>query len=128
MYILRAANNTWKNNGEIKRRIKIGWKTFGLNRDILKSNMLMCLQRIVYNQCVIPAMTYGCETWKLTKKTENLHRIAQRAKERSMLGIIMWDRHRSTWISAKTRVKDIEQVVKKTWMDMGRAYSSNEWQ
>ena len=64
----------------------------------------MCLKRKVYNQCVIPAMTYGCETWKLTKRTENLLRIAQRA----MLGITMRDRHRSTWIRAKTRVLEEE--------------------
>ena len=42
---------------EIKRRIKIGWKTSGINRDVLKSKMPMCLKRKVYNQCVIPAMT-----------------------------------------------------------------------
>ena len=99
-------------DGEIKRRIKIGWKTFGINRDVLKSKMPMCLKRKVYNQCVIPAMTYGCETWKLTKGTENLLRIAQRAMERAMLEITMRDRHRSTWIRARTGVKDIVQVVK----------------
>ena len=93
-------------DSEIKRRIKIGLKTFGINRDVLKSKMPMCLKRKVYNQCVIPAMTYGCETWKLRKRTENLLRIAQRATERAMLGITMRDRHRSTRIRAKTRVKD----------------------
>ena len=53
-------------------------------------------------------MTYGCETWKLTKRTENLLRIAPTAMERAMLGITMRDRHR-----ARTGVKDIVQVVKK---------------
>merc|ERR1711942_600267 len=33
------------NDGEIKRRIKIGWKTFGMNRDVLKSKMPRCLKR-----------------------------------------------------------------------------------
>ena len=45
----------------------------------------MCLKRKVYNQCVKPAMTYGYETWKLTKRTENLLRIAQRSMERATL-------------------------------------------
>ena len=83
-----------------------------MNRDVLKSKLPICLKRKVYNQCVIPAMTYGCETWKLTKRTENLLRIAQRAMERAMLGVTLRDRHRSTWIRAKTRVKDIIQVIK----------------
>ena len=72
----------------------------------------MCLKHKIYNRCVIPDMTYGCETRKLTKRTENLLRIAQRAMERAMLGITMRDRHRSTWIRTKTRVKGIVQVVK----------------
>ena len=55
-------------DNEIKRRIKIGWMTFGRNRDIFKSKMPLCLKRKIYNQCVIPAMTYGYETWELTKQ------------------------------------------------------------
>ena len=41
----------------------------------------------------------------------------------AILGVTMRDRHRSTWIMAKTRVKDIVQVVKKQKMEMGRTYS-----
>jgi len=85
---------------EIKSRIEIGWKSFSINRDVLKSKMPMCLKRKVYNQWVILAKTYGCETWKLTKRTKNLLIISQRAMERSMLGITMTDRHRSTLIRA----------------------------
>ena len=65
-------------DSEIKRRINIGWMTFGKNKDILKSKMPICLKRKIYNQCEKPAMTYGCETWKLTKRAENSLRIAQR--------------------------------------------------
>ena len=86
--------------------------TFGKNRDIFKSKMPICLKRKIYNQCVIPAMTYGCETWKLTKQAENLLRVAQKAMERAMLGITLRDRKRSTWIREKTKVKDIIQVLK----------------
>ena len=52
----------------------------------------MCLKRKVYNGCILPAMTYGCETWKLTKSSENKLRIAQRAMERAMLGVTLRDR------------------------------------
>ena len=57
-------------------------------------------------------MTYGCETWKLTKQAENSHRGAQITMERAMLGITLRDRKKLTWIREKTRVKDIVQVVK----------------
>jgi len=46
-------------DSEIKRRIKIGWMTFGRNRDVSKSKMPICLKSKIYNQCVIPAMIYG---------------------------------------------------------------------
>ena len=97
---------------EIKRRMKIGWKTFGANSDVLKSKFPMCLKRKVYNACVIPAMTYACETWKLTKRSEDLLRVAQRAMERAMLGITLRDRKRTTWIRRKTGIRDIIQFVK----------------
>ena len=35
---------------EIKRRISAAWGAFGKYRDIMKSNMPMCLKRKVYNQ------------------------------------------------------------------------------
>lgn len=46
------------------------------------------------------------------KLNENLHRIAQRAIERAMFGVTLRDKYKSTWISAKTRVKDIVEVIK----------------
>jgi len=61
----------------------------------------------MYNPSVIPAMTYGCEIWKLTKQTENSLKIAQRVTERAILGITLRDWKRSAWIREKTKVKYI---------------------
>ena len=117
-------------DSEIKRRITIGWKTFGINKDVLKSNLPMCLKRKVYNACVIPAMTYACETWKLTKRTENLLRVAQRAMERAMLGITIRDRKRSTWVRRQTGVRDIIQYIKQQkwrWAGHLARRGDNRW-
>ena len=75
-------------------------------------------------------MTYGCETWKLTKRSENLLRIAQRAMERAMLGITLRDRKRSSWIRSKTRVRDIIQFIKQQkwrWAGHIARRSDNRW-
>ena len=48
---------------EIQRRIMAGWAAYAKHRDIFKSNLAICLKRQVYNSCVLPAMTYGAETW-----------------------------------------------------------------
>ena len=97
---------------------------------ILKSKMPICLKRKIYIQCVIPAMTYVCETWKLTKQTENLFRIAQKAMERTMLGMTLRDRKRSAWIREKTRIKDIIQVFKQQkqrWARHVARMNDNRW-
>ena len=57
-------------------------------------------------------MLYGCETWKLTKAMETKLRSAQRAMERSMLGFILKDRKRASWIREQTGVKDILEAIK----------------
>ena len=51
---------------EIQRRITAGWTAFAKQRDIFRNNTGTYLKRQVYNSCVLPAMTYGAETWALT--------------------------------------------------------------
>ena len=48
---------------EIQRRIMAGWAAYAKHRDIFKSNLAICLKRQVYNSCVLPAKTYGAETY-----------------------------------------------------------------
>ncbi len=58
-YTLKEKNQ----DKEIQRRIMAGWAAYAKHRDIFKSNLAICLKRQVYNSCVLPAMTYGAETW-----------------------------------------------------------------
>ncbi|XP_026328679.1 uncharacterized protein LOC113236731 [Hyposmocoma kahamanoa] len=62
------------------------WKTS------LHSKIRQSLKTKVYDQCVLLIFTYDTETWPLTK--ENMHKIkvAQRAMERTMLGVSLVDR------------------------------------
>ncbi|GFO28269.1 endonuclease-reverse transcriptase [Plakobranchus ocellatus] len=49
---------------EVTCRIRAGWSCFGRNREIfLDGKMPISLKRQVYDQCVLPTMTYGCQTW-----------------------------------------------------------------
>ena len=50
---------------EVNRRMKLGWSALGRNAHILKSKMPMALKRKVFNQCILPVLTYGSETWVL---------------------------------------------------------------
>ena len=80
-YILKEKNH----DKEIQRRIMAGWAAYAKHRHIFKSNLAICLKRQVYNSCVLPAMTYGAETWTLTKQAQNKPAAAQTNMERSML-------------------------------------------
>ena len=54
------------------------WTAFAKHRDIFKGNIGTCLKKQVYNSCVLPAMTYGAETWTLTTHAKNKLAAAQR--------------------------------------------------
>jgi len=101
---------------EVRRRVRSGWGAFGKLNEVMQSNMPLCLKRKVFNQCVLPAMTYGSETWSMTQKMEQRLRVTQHSMERSMLGITKRDRKTNEWIRSMTQVDDIIQTVKqKKW-------------
>ena len=90
---------------EVKRRIALGWAAFNKYGDFMKSKLPLCLKRKVYNQCILPVITYGSETWCLTQRLERKLRTAQRSMERIMLGITLRDKKRATWIREKQKLR-----------------------
>ena len=53
---------------EILIRIEAGWSVFGKHRGIyLNRHFPRSLKRKVFNQCILSALAYGCQTWSLTK-------------------------------------------------------------
>ncbi|GFS23389.1 guanylate cyclase [Elysia marginata] len=53
---------------EVVRIIRAGWSCLEKNREIfMDDKMLFSLKRQVFDHCVIPTMSYGCQTWSLTK-------------------------------------------------------------
>src|ERR1700744_6356930 len=92
---------------EVRRRIGLGWAAFGTLRTIFKSKMNNSLKRKVFDSCVLPVLTYGAETLTLTKASSNKLRVAQRAMERSMLGITLRDKKTNEWIRQQKKVVDV---------------------
>ncbi len=86
------------------RRIGMGWSAFGKQNLVMNSNFPLSLKRKVYNHCIILVLTYGSETWGLTKDLERKLRSAQRAMERRMMGITWRHRKRASWIREQTKV------------------------
>ena len=89
---------------------------FGSN-DVFKSRLPQTLKTRVFNQCVLPVLTYACETWTLTVETIHRLKVAQRSMERAMLGISLRDRIKNEDVRQRTKVTDI-----------GRRAAQLQWQ
>ena len=116
---------------EVMRRIKAGWSCFGRHKEMLcNKNIPMTWRRKILNQCVLPTMTYGAETWTMTKNLEKKLQTAQRAMERSMLHISIRDKIRCSIIRQKTGVKDIIVKIKEAkwrWAGHVARMRDNRW-
>ena len=127
----RISMETASKEQEIKRRITLGWQAFGRASAIFKNKEIpTCLKRQVYNQCIIPTVTYGSETWNLTKIPTMKLRSMQRAHERIMLNITWRDHKTAEWIREQTKLRDILETISKakwTWAGHLTRRTANRW-
>ena len=96
----------------------------------MKGTLPTCLQRKVFNQCNLPAMTSGAETWTLTTKMEKKLSAAQHNMERKMLNITYKERKTNNWVREKTTVMDIMKIIKNrkwTWAGHISRRTDNRW-
>ncbi|XP_072938827.1 uncharacterized protein [Epargyreus clarus] len=115
---------------EVTRRIRLGWAAFGKLRDIFSSKIPQSLKSKMFEQCVLPVMTYGAETWSFTVSLIRRLKVAQRAMERAMLGISLRDRIRNEEIRRRTKVTDIAlKISKLKWQWAGHIVrrTDNRW-
>ena len=87
---------------EIQTRVTARQTAFAKHRDIFKGSNETCFKRQVYNSYVLPAMTYGAETWEHTNRAKNKLAAAQTQIERSML--------HTTYRDRKTNIRERENT------------------
>jgi len=68
----------------VKDRIQVGNRAYAANHHMLKSKII----KRSANMVIRPLVTYGSETWTLTKSDENLLRIFKRKILRKIYGPI----------------------------------------
>ena len=90
----------------------IDWVKFGTLSYIFRDYTLpISLKRQVFDQCIIPVLSYGAETWTTTKRLEKKLRVTERAMERIMIGVTK-DRVTNEDLRKKSRVQDIIKTIK----------------
>lgn len=100
-------------NAEVERRVACAWKRYWSLKEIFKSKHFPVMaKRKVFNSCILPCLTYGCQTWALTQKHLLKLRTCQRGMERSMLGVTLKDRNKAEDIRSITKVEDIINKIK----------------
>ncbi|XP_045491132.1 uncharacterized protein LOC123691006 [Colias croceus] len=93
---------------EIDTRIGLAWKSHWRLKEIMKNEETnVYIKKKLFNTCVLPVLTYGCQTWSLTKAQTSKIRTCQTSMERSMLNIRKKDRVRNKTIRKRTKVEDV---------------------
>jgi len=113
VYLGQEINAKEDFSGEISKRIQLSWAAFTKFRTIFTSKLPLCLKKKLFNQCILPVMTYGCQTWVLRKAQFHRLQVTQRKMERIMLGITLLDKVRNTSIRDKTKITDVAAFCKK---------------
>lgn len=123
--------NKENQTAEIKRRVRLAWAGFGKLKWVLKNQKIQqYLKTRVFDQCILPILTYACQTWTLTKANMDKIVKTQRAMERSMLGVKLKDKKQNNWIRNKTKVKDAGQhIARLKWSFAGHnaRQKDNRW-
>ena len=111
-YLGRLVTSGNEISKEIVQRLTPGWRGFGAYSHFLKDRKTpICLKRKIMDIDILPARTYGAETWALTKHQEKKLAGAQRIMERLLLNITRRDKTWNEIIIYKTGVKDVIERV-----------------
>jgi len=99
VYLGKTVTKDFDRIPEIRKRNTFGWAAFGKVDNIRRSRKeSMKIKRKMHDECILPVMTHGCETWALNNAMMDKLAVAQRKMERIMLGIILRDRKRNNYI------------------------------
>lgn len=115
---------------EVERRINMSWKKFWTLKEILKGEFPVHLKKIVLDTCVLPTLTYGCQTWTYNTKIKNRLVACQKAMERSILKIRRIQKIKSEKIRRKTKVIDaLQHALKQKWQWAGHIarFTDKRW-
>ncbi|KAL0839312.1 hypothetical protein ABMA28_016056 [Loxostege sticticalis] len=114
---------------EINRRVRLGWAAFAKLDFAFRMNLTSSQKARIYNQCILPVLTYGAETWVTTKAILQKLIVTQRAMERRLVGVSLRDRMTNKWLRKESKVSDIvKRIANLKWQWAGHiARKSDSW-
>ena len=99
---------------EVERRIANGWRRYWSLKEAMKDKKLhIHMKSKLFNTCILPVLTYGCQSWALTQEMTNKLATCQYAMERSMLNVKKSDRLKNRVIRNKTKTIDVTLKIRR---------------
>ena len=130
VYLRQMVNKDHDQVQKIKRRIGQGWSAFCKLDNIMRVKKVpMRLKRKAFNECVLPVVTYGCETCRLATPNKKLV-TTHKKMERIMVGVTIKDRKNTYWIQKKHGVIDIIRNIRESkhrWVGHVARRSDKRW-
>ena len=89
---------------EVNNRIAQGWKKFWSLKYILKGEYQTKNKIEVINNCIIPVITYGSQTWTMTQSIRNKKlNVTQNSMIRSILKVTRKDGEKMVYLKSKVK-------------------------
>lgn len=107
-----------RHSDDLHKRITASWGKFWSYKEILKSTLPIKLKTKILDSCILPCITYGCQSWIFNKHNRDKIAKCQRAMERSILNIKLKDKVKSSDIRKETETIDVlqhAQLLKWKW-------------
>lgn len=115
---------------EVERRVNMSWKKFWSLKEILKGCFPLHLKKTVMDTCILPTLTYGCQTWTYNNKIKLKLATCQKAMERSIMKIRKIQKIRSEHIRKKTKLIDaLKYALAQKWRWTGHLarFTDQRW-
>lgn len=129
VYLGQEVNMRHDLQQEISRRKAAGWRKFYSIIDVLKGATRNNRTHL-FNATVLKAMTYGSETWSLTKGEEHKLAVTERAMERRMLGVSLRDHIENKTLRQMSGVADVVGITRESkirWAGHVARLADNRW-
>jgi hypothetical protein len=116
-YLGNVINKEGRISECVKDRIQVGNRAYADNHHMLKSKIIKrSVEMQIYKTLIRPVVTYGSETWTLTKSDENLLRIFQRKILQKIYGLIQegdtWRTRSNEELNRSINGEDIVKFIK----------------
>jgi Reverse transcriptase (RNA-dependent DNA polymerase) len=113
-YVYLGQITSFENSQEkqVEARISSAWKAYWSLKKFFKSHLPMYHKQRLFDACVLPVFTYGCQTWSLNDSYKEKLAVAQRSMERSMMNVRRKDKVKNQKIRRSTQLKDVSMAVR----------------